>query len=163
MKTNGKDLDNYFNELGMELEDASNQIETFKKQTLEIAKMDVGTFPQLMVESLNGVITRGNNILNKVELICNSIPDPEIYNAAASVLNSINSLISNFLSLYKIEKSRLDKIELENLGHQHKMEQIKLRSDLRQTPVDSDDPTSSEVIPFNTADILLGIVNAEKK
>jgi hypothetical protein len=160
---NSGQLDNFLSEeLNIDLQETEAQIEAFKQHTLELSSIDSSNIPEILTSNLNAIVAKGNNVLDNIQQICNSVPDPEAYNAAASVLNSINNLMSNFISIYKIERSRADKVELAELQHQHRLEQIQMRNTSKGGDGVPDHGAHTEMVNFNTVDVISEIIKQKK-
>jgi len=113
-----------------------------------------------IVKSLEGILDRGNSVLETMTIYCNNMPDAESVTAMAALLNALTGALSNVSSLYKAEQQHRFKIELEERKHELKLieiehrEMIKAKARELAPGAGGKQEQADDMYEFNTNDII---------
>jgi hypothetical protein len=110
--------------------------------------------PEAVFGELQQLIRSGNNMLSTVEHVISSEPDnPELYQGASSLLNSIKDTMKEFTKVYMEDKRHHNKMELEMLKITARENLVKQKFALGA--IDAEGKTLDDgKIPFNQEAII---------
>ena len=113
--------------------------ESFEPVAQQQPKQELETLtPESVFGELQQLIRSGNNMLSTIESVISSDPDnPEMYQGASSLINSVKDTMKEFTKVYMEDKRHRNKMELEMLKIQAREKLQKQKLDMGAIEADA--------------------------
>lgn len=99
---------------------------------------------------LEQLIENGNVALQIIGAIDPDVSGIEAATATASLMNAIKNCVAEFTKIHLQHLKFQQLIQLEEIKHQHKIEQLKLKNELIKNENNNNDDKTIELIPWET-------------
>lgn len=163
VKINNEALDAFLkDDLGDFLRTTKSIDETVK--TIQVAHEQGLTTPDGVMSAIEDFLQKGSSVLDTMTIYCNNMPDAESVSSFASLITALSGAINNIAALYKTEQAHRNRIELEEIRHEHKLKELAYREKLRAAGKNkgenkgenenTGDGESETLVEVSTADIV---------
>jgi len=171
---NSDTLDKFLeNDLGGFLSESKKITSSLNNVDLSSSELAINNYDALSISnSIQSFLSRGETVLETMQLYCNNMPDPESVNAFSALITALSSAINNIAAVQNKLQDHKNRLELEEHKHNLKLKEIEFREKIKQqnkqdTPGDLNnldkDTSTTNLLKFNTSSIIEQITKVQSE